>query len=497
MRVFNLSTLLIAAILTISEAAAEPLSNTGPWMSPGDSGLRSDVQILADAGIILSPVTSWPLSWGDIAGQIRDRTVADLSPYEAAALARVQKKGAIAMQTGRIMLNAEVAVAENPIQIRSFEDTPREDAEIGVGLRWTGDWAALSLQGRWVDDPQDGEEWRADGSYLGVALGNWMLAGAVTDRYWGPGWQSSLIMSNNARPIPAVTLERNSTTPFETKWLKWLGHWDLTLMYGVLESDRVVPNAHFIGARLNFRPLKSLEIGISRTATWCGDGQPCDFSAFLDVLFRLDSVGESDPDQLGGWDARWSTRILRQPVAFYGQFIGEDAVNFFPGDWLGLIGGETWGQSGLLGTYRLFLEWSDTECDFRFYRSLRNDSGPGSPACAYQHATYKSGNRYKGRTVGHSFDRDSSVFTLGAVIDDRFENQFLVTAAIGNLNRRRAGTTTTSDGKSRYRSITAIWRRPLWIGDLQAGLGYDYRKRTANGESSSDVNAFARWSVSY
>ena len=28
---------------------------------------------------------------------------------------------------------------------------------------------------------------------------------SVTDRWWGPGWDGSLILSNNARPIPAIT----------------------------------------------------------------------------------------------------------------------------------------------------------------------------------------------------------------------------------------------------------------------------------------------------
>ena len=32
-----------------------------PWLAPGDEGLRSDIQLLADAGILRGPVTTWPL----------------------------------------------------------------------------------------------------------------------------------------------------------------------------------------------------------------------------------------------------------------------------------------------------------------------------------------------------------------------------------------------------------------------------------------------------
>ena len=31
-----------------------------PWLAPGDEGLRSDIQLLADAGILRGPVTTWP-----------------------------------------------------------------------------------------------------------------------------------------------------------------------------------------------------------------------------------------------------------------------------------------------------------------------------------------------------------------------------------------------------------------------------------------------------
>ncbi len=42
-----------------------------------------------------------------------------------------------------------------------------------------------------------------DGSYLGVNVGNFMLSAGYIERWWGPGWDGSLILSTNARPIPA------------------------------------------------------------------------------------------------------------------------------------------------------------------------------------------------------------------------------------------------------------------------------------------------------
>ena len=70
-----------------------------------------------------------------------------------------------------------------------------------------------------------------------VALGNWMFAATTSDQYWGPGWQSSMLLSNNARPIPSLAFGRNLTTPFRSRWLSWLGSWDLSVLAGFLEDD--------------------------------------------------------------------------------------------------------------------------------------------------------------------------------------------------------------------------------------------------------------------
>ena len=92
--------------------------------------------------------------------------------------------------------------------------------------------------------------------------------------------------------------------------------------------------------------------------------------------------------------------------------------------------------------------------------------------------TTRHGYRYKGRAIGHSFDGDSSVFTLGGMLTGDAGSRWLVTAAIGNLNRRNAGPTSVAANKTRYREIEVVHKRGLWIGELSLGLGYDYRKDT-------------------
>ena len=65
-----------------------------------------------------------------------------------------------------------------------------------------------------------------------------MLSAGYMERWWGPGWDGSLILSTNARPIPSVTLERNYTDPFKTKWLSWIGPWRASIAMGEAEVAR-------------------------------------------------------------------------------------------------------------------------------------------------------------------------------------------------------------------------------------------------------------------
>ena len=105
----------------------------------------------------------------------------------------------------------------------------------------------------------------------------------------------------------------------------------MSVMFGQLEEDRAIPNAQFFGMRINFRPLDSLEIGVSRTAQWCGDGRPCSFDTFKDLLLGKDNIGdagttrENEPgNQMAGIDARWTNMLAGVPISLYGQLIGED-----------------------------------------------------------------------------------------------------------------------------------------------------------------------------
>ncbi len=469
----------------------------GPWMEPGDSALRHDIQVLSDAGVIRAPITTWPLSWGDIAASLQEPNEV-LPAYQEAALARLRRRAAVATATGTAQFRVRASATENPRQIRSFEDGPREDSEIEAAASWTGDRFALRLSGQYVNNPDDGKEWRADGSYVGMALGNWMLAGSLVDRWWGPAWSGSLILSSNARPIPAFTLDRNFTTAPQSKWLRWIGPWDLAVMVGQLEGDRDVSNPNFFGFRFTFKPTPQLEIGLSRTALWCGDGRSCNLQDFFFMLIGKDNRGqnvspEDEPgDQLFDFDLRWSGTLGSQPYALYTQWTAEDLGKIKPSKFLGLFGAETWGEIDRLGSVRMYFEYADTQCDFEPWRNSEAN-------CAYNHSIFTTGYRYRGRSIGSSLDNDAAVFTLGGMLTDHQDNSWLLTINLGNLNRTGPPDVrnTVAEVKTRYREIELTHRRALPIGSVDLGLGYDYRKNMETGKTNGDPRLFLRWQYGY
>ncbi|HWN06369.1 MAG TPA: hypothetical protein VNO53_04315, partial [Steroidobacteraceae bacterium] len=71
----------LAAVLPawmLSFVAAQAFAD--PWIEPGDTGLRHDLSLLADAGIIAVPLTAWPVSWQEVARDVDRLTLESDQP---------------------------------------------------------------------------------------------------------------------------------------------------------------------------------------------------------------------------------------------------------------------------------------------------------------------------------------------------------------------------------------------------------------------------------
>ena len=75
----------------------------------------------------------------------------------------------------------------------------------------------------------------------------------------------------------------------------------------------------------------ALEIGLSRTAQWCGDGRPCDIDTFTKRPLGKDNCDDAgstldneSSNQLARIDIRWALSAPRLPIAVYSPFIGAE-----------------------------------------------------------------------------------------------------------------------------------------------------------------------------
>jgi hypothetical protein len=469
-----------------------------PLAAPGDMLLRHDLQLLNDAGAINIPMTAWPVALGDVARALRSTDVSELSGAENAAYRRVHDYVAFELETGAWTPGTRFALAENPRVIRSFEDTPREQAEANGSLAWVGERFAFKLAATLVNDPFDGEEIRPDGTYIGVALGNWSVTAGWQDRWWGPSRDGSLILGTNARSTPGIAVQRIVSTPFETKWLSWLGPWTLSSFMSILDDDRTINDTLLFGIRGSFRPPGTgLEIGISRTAQWCGDGRPCDASAFWNLLIGNDNRGvnvdlEDEPgNQLGGIDIRW--RLPKGiPAAAYMQWIGEDSRGGGGaiGSWMRQVGLEHWGSVAGL-SHRTHFEVSDATC---------REGGFGfsdeKPDCAYEHSIYFTGYRYRGRSIGHPADGDTLSYSLGSTLVQSGGPVWNVLLRhmeinrVGNANLRH----TLAPTPQEQMDLQVSHRRMTRYGYWHAGAGFVRNEDQATGTTRSEAFGFIQWS---
>ena len=237
--------------------------------------------------------------------------------------------------------------------------------------------------------------------------------------------------------MPALAISRKSAIGFDVPFTDHSIPWTVTSFMGLMDDDRVVNDALLWGFRLNFKPAENWEVGVTRLAQWSGDGRPSDLGTFWRVLKGEDNCGGNGPtieecqngeepgNQLAGYDIRWSSNILQQPFSVYFTMFAED------GDRKGglSIFGEERYQLGLdtqisflNQNWRAYLEGTDTYalCS----DGVNGDGSSNIGDCYYEHSIYKTGMRYKGRSIGSSYENDASTLVFGLISQGTGETNY-------------------------------------------------------------------------
>lgn len=436
-----------------------------PWLDTRDAGLRMDIERLSNAGIIKVPINTRPLMWSGILADLEASDKIAVPDTLKNSYARVITAGRKVTRINRPHQSIKLSAANESQLFRHFGDKSRDEAELTIRRNGMTNHLAYNLEVTKIFNPWDGEQLSYDNSYFGIVLGNWVgLVGSV-QHWWGPSWSSSLILTNNARPTTGVMLQRNYSEAFDFTLLEWLGPWTTSMFITELDDERVIKNAKLLGMNVGFRPIDSLELNLRRTAQWGGEGRPQSGKSFIKLLTgiadncgQLSCKAEEPGNQLAGIDFRWDLPWL--DASIYGQTVGEDEAGGLPSRRAHQVGmqmsiSKQWFEGGV------FVELDET--------SLK--SAPNQYNSLYNHGIYRTGYRYQGRSIGATWDNDSSIISLGAIgylangdkVEARFSSGDI---NIESITRRSSLHTISTDGAT-LNTVSAKWQRGFLWGELE------------------------------
>lgn len=407
---FLTKTVLISTFVFCTSIMAEP------WIDTSDIYLKANIQLLADTGHITTPVTTYPLMWHDIVRDLKKIDQRDLTSNQKSAYHYINHQFRLAKKN-QTRIKAQVGL-ENKRFI-SFGDTQSNKNSISVHSSIMFENFAVKIAPSYTYNPSNGKKSHFDESYIAGFMGNWVLSYGRQNRWYGPTWDTSLSLTNNARPITALTISRKSAEPLLIPFTEVGIPWTVTSFMGKMDDTRTIKNTLLWGFRLNFKPIKNLEIGLTRLAQWGGEGHSQSSSTFWDVFIGRTNCGIDDlvcnettpnpANQQAGYDLRYSFNLFDMPMSFYGQRFAEDGKE-------GTLQYLTKAQPQVgfdahLNIFNkpstVFIELADSLADC----GVRDKLGD----CYYEHSTYSTGMRYNGRTIGSTYDNDAKTYVLGAI----------------------------------------------------------------------------------
>ena len=270
-------------------------------------------------------------------------------------------------------------------------------------------------------------EHRFDESYLSFYSNNHVFTLGRISKWWSPSFNSSLILSNSARPSPGISFSNYKPAAINNKYLSFLGPISYEFFLNKLESERHVPNALLFGNRISIQPSRRLNISLFRTAQLGGEGRTLNSKIFFDMLIGKDNYLSTDANkenepgnQLGGLDFNYLF-LKNKNLSFYGQIVGEDESGYLPS--------KTFYSIGI--TF-LWDRLNQKKINFEYI-----DTGSRQINTTYNHSIYKNGYKYYGMPIGSAFDADSkvSIFNYQQVFRRSNNISFRVIKASLNYNK--------------------------------------------------------------
>ena len=234
------------------------------------------------------------------------------------------------------------------------------------------------------------DEYIFDESYVGYYKKGYLYKFGRISKWWSPSNETSIVLSNSARPSVGLSISSYQPIVFKDNFLKYLGQLNFDIFINKLDDDRYIPNALFFGNRISIIPNNALQVSLFRIAQFAGDGRGVDSKDVINILIGNDNQLNDPSNQIAGLDLIYKNNNYK----FYGQIAGEDESNFIPIKHFYLIGVE----KAINDSSDIIFEYLNIDKDGK-------DK-------VYNHHIYKSGYRYHGKPIGAAIDSSSESYSL-------------------------------------------------------------------------------------
>jgi len=183
-------------------------------------------------------------------------------------------------------------------------------------------------------------------AYVALNVANWQLSFGQQSLWWGPDWGGSLMLSNNAAPMPMLRISR--IVPYTMPGLlAWLGKIRNTFFVGRLTQynyirgpfptfqplfgnayQNINPIPYTWGDKLALKMTPNLEIGVSLSVMWAGYGRPATEDSWLHTWNSRGNAQPLDPGKrFTGFNFSYRLPKMRDWVILYADGMANDEPN--------------------------------------------------------------------------------------------------------------------------------------------------------------------------
>ena len=470
----------LSFIFSISTAFA------GPWLLPGNLSIKSDIDLLSDAGLIKAPVMTWPIAWVNIGPQLlTPETKAKVSQEPEIVQEAYQRIVTLYQHSYQPYQSQQAAYASasnrlNPF--RTFQYEPYSKFASGISTAYQMKHFAESANISYYSAPNQSYSnyVHIDNSYAYLLLGNWAIGFDQFNRWWGPGYSDSMVLSQNAEPFPAIGVQRMHAEAFQTKWLHWIGPWSVSSVFSENEPSDSPNNELFWFTNVSVRPLQSFQFDISRNVLFAGKQRPLNSQMFLNLITLRDSwSGVNDAPGSEEWDigSKWSLMpSFKIPLEFYQHTLfsdeGGNGIRFVPNCTTFLLGSSL-NTSLELGTLRTYFEYEYNIEHLYYWWGAQTGAGiAASNPYGGQYAYY-----YYNNLLSTPLGSEGIGYTLGMILNENSgdsDTAMLRFLEPNSLNWGTAGTPGYPFAKQDliWASFGRIFILPHHIGSLASDIGY-------------------------